>query len=672
MAKKITKPGDELKKIDLQPVSEPEVVAQEVSPGMVAEPVLPKPEAKEDTLDSSQVKPKRRFGWLKWVGLTLLLLILIFGGIGFWGYTTVKSLEPLLKNAAVSGNEVVTAFQGQDLIKAKESSAKLRADLSEIQKKYDSVKFLSAIPVFGAYIGDGQHGLTAAVSGIDALDKLISAIEPYSDLIGFKTEAKNLTAVQSIEDRIVFLVTTLGKISPQLESVSGDIEKVKNELGQIDPNRYPEEFMGKSIRSKIVGVQDSVKSFSVVISQAKPLIDLLPTLLGDPNEKTYMLLFQNDGELRPTGGFLTAYAFLKVSKGKITPLSSYNIYDLDSRFKKTVTPPDAIKKYLNESRWNLRNMNFSPDYKVSMETFSKYVRDLGLPTIDGIIAIDTYLPVALLKELGTIGVGGWGNFSANNDPRCDCPQVVYVLEDIISKPVPGVRLDRKAVLGPLMHSILANAMGSPKAKWPKFLNIVLEGINQKHLLFYFFEAANQKAAESFNAAGRIRDYDFDYLHISDSNLGGAKSDLFIKREVEQEIETTGDKVTKKVTITYNNPRKGSNCNLEAGQLCLNGVYRDYVRLYVPKGSKLTGVVGSEVKENTFEDLGKTVFDAFFTMRPESSSKLVFTYELPSLNLSPYRMLIQKQPGLTSVKHSISLDGKPTTIDLVKDQELVLE
>ena len=666
----------ELKKIDLQPLK-PEVKpakVEEVSPGTAPQiKITPRVVAPPSAGTPPRWNSKKpRLGWLKWLLFVILAIVLLLGAAGLYAYTFAKSLQPLLTAAAGSGNDIVTAFQGQDLIKAKEASAKLRGNLTEIQAKYNQTKFLTAIPFLGAYLRDGSHGLNAASAGLDALDKLILAIEPYSDLIGFKTEAKNLTAVQSIEDRIVFLVNTLGKISPQLTSISGDVDKIKSELGQINPNRYPETFMGRAIRAKIVGVQDSVASFAVIISQAKPLIDLLPTLLGDPNEKTYMLLFQNDGELRPTGGFLTAYAYLKVSRGKITPLNSFNIYDLDARFNKNVTPPDPIKKYLNENRWYLRNMNFSPDYKVSMETFSKYVRDLGLPTIDGIIALDTYLPVALLKELGPIGVGGWGNFSANNDPRCDCPQVVYILEDIISKPGPGVRVDRKAVLGPLMHSILANAMGSPKAKWPKFLNIVLEAINQKHVLFYFFEQANQKAAESFNAAGRIRDYDYDYLHVNDSNFGGAKSDLFIKREVEQEITTSADKVMKKVTITYTNPRKGSNCNLEAGQLCLNGVYRDYVRLYVPKGSKLVSVVGSEVKESTFEDLGKTVFDAFFTMRPESSSKLVFTYELPALNLSPYRLLIQKQPGLTSIKHAITLNGKPTTIDLTKDQELVLE
>ncbi len=658
MDKKDTLP----KKIELKPLK------------TEAKPEEVKVEENKIEVETTKPTPKKeKLSWLKWAGLALLVLVLLFGGIVAYGFVFYKSITPQIKDASAAGNELMANVQAQDLVKAKESSTRLKGKIIEIQNKYQGLTFLKAIPFLGAYVADGQHGLSAAVSGVNAIDKLIVAIEPYSDLLGFKADNKNLVQVNSIEDRIVFLVNTLSKISPQLESISGDVAKASDELSAINPNRYPETFMGKTVRGKIVGLQDTAISFATLIGQAKPLVDLLPALLGDPDQKTYMLLFQNDNELRPTGGFLTAYAYLQVTKGKIKPLNSFNIYDLDARFAKNVPAPDPIVKYLNETRWNLRNMNMSPDFKVSMDTFTKYIRDVnGLPHVDGIIAIDTEVPVKLLDVLGTIGVGGWGNFSSKNDPRCDCPQVVYELENLITKPGPGFRPDRKAVLGPLMHSILANAMGSPKHLWPKFLNIFLDSVAEKHLMFYFFEDKNQKAAESFNAAGRITDYAYDYLHLNDSNFGGAKSDLFIKRDVEQEITTSGGKVTKKVTITYTNPHKGSNCNLEAGQLCLNGVYRDYVRLYVPKGSKLTRVVGSEVKESTFEDLGKTVFDAFFTMRPESSSKLVFEYELPSFNLKPYRLFIQKQPGVNTIKQSITLDGKPTTFDLTKDREVTLE
>lgn len=607
----------------------------------------------------------------------VLVVLLIVAGFGFYGYKTAKSFMPDANKIQATVDELKLAFQNQDLILAKQKVAQLSIEAKQIEEKYNKHSWAGKVPFAGKYFQDGQAAFKAANHLVDSLNVLIVSVEPYADLLGFATsatgEAKTKTVQpQTIEDRIIFMAQTLDKISPDLDKVAVGMESAQKELDKIDPNRYPESIRGKNIRSKVIDLKSAVAESATLLSQAKPLIKLFPELLGNPNSKTYMVLFQNDAELRATGGFMTAYAFLKVTKGKIEPLASYNIYDLDDRFKKKVPAPEPIKKYLNESYLNLRNVNLSPDYKVSMDEFYKYYRDMsGLPKIDGIVAIDTKFPVEILKIIGPIGVGGWGNFGPQIDKRCDCPQVVYALEDMITKPVAGIRPDRKAVLGPLMHSMMANAMGSPKHIWPKLLNVGLNAIKEKHLMFYFMEDKSQSIAEDFNAAGRIKDYAGDYLHINDSNFGGAKSDMFITREVDQEITTENGVVTKTVSISYNNPRKGDNCNLEAGQLCLNGVYRDYVRVYVPKGSKLISVVGSEVKEQVSEDLGKTVFEGFFTMRPQSQSKIVFKYELPQMDLSTYKMLIQKQPGLDSVKHTITLDGNQQVVDLREDKEITL-
>ena len=612
---------------------------------------------------------------LLYILFPILFILILFGGLATYGYFTAKSFTPNIEALQVTGAKLSAAFQAQDLVVAKSEAQALSLQVGELDTKYQKVGWIGSFPFLGVYQKDGQHGINAGKFLTKSIETLIASVEPYADLLGFKTgiaTPSGTPKAQSIEDRIVFMAQTLDKISPDLEKVEADMTAAQKELDQINPARYPETISGKNIRSKIVEVKSTVAESAQLLSQAKPLIKLLPDLLGNPNPKTYMVLFQNDAELRPTGGFMTAYAFLRVTKGKIEPLSSFDIYDLDARFNKKVPAPEPIKKYLNETYLNLRNSNMSPDYKVSMDLFYKYYRDIpGFPKPDGIIAIDTKFPVEILKVIGPIGVGGWGNFGPQNAPACDCPQVVYALEQIADRPIAGFKTGRKAVLGPLMHSMMANAMGSPKHTWPRLVNVVLDSIKQKHLLFYFLEDKTQIVAEDFNAAGRIKPYAFDYLHINDANFGGAKSDMYITREVEQDIEKTDTGVTKTVSISYNNPRKGSNCNLEAGQLCLNGVYRDYIRLFVPKGSKLISVVGSEVKETVSEDLDKTVFEAFFTMRPESSSKIVFKYELPALDLSTYRMLIQKQPGTPSIKHTIILNGNQLVVDVDQDKEVIL-
>lgn len=611
--------------------------------------------------------------------IPIFLVLLILGGAGLYAYKTAKSFMPDINKLQATANELKSSFQNQDLIGSKKKATDLSLEISALKEKYTKYSWAGKIPLVGNYYQDGLSAINASSHLVDSLNVLIVSVEPYADLLGFVTSASDSADLkqktnqpQTIEDRIIFMAQTLDKISPELDKVAIGMDMAQKELAKIDDKRYPESIRGMNIRSKVTNLKSAVSESATLLSQAKPLIKLFPELLGNPNSKTYMVLLQNDSELRATGGFMTAYAFLRVTKGKIEPLASYNIYDLDDRFKKKVPAPEPIKKYLNEQYLNLRNVNISPDFKFSMDEFYKYYRDIsGMPKIDGIIAIDTKFPVEILKIIGPIGVGGWGNFGPQIDKRCDCPQVVYALEDMITKPVAGIRPDRKAVLGPLMHSMMANAMGSPKHTWPKLLNVGLTSIKEKHLMFYFTEDKTQLIAEDFNAAGRIKDYQGDYLHISDSNFGGAKTDMFITREVEQEIITENGVTTKTVSISYNNPRKGDNCNLEAGQLCLNGVYRDYVRLYVPKGSKLLSVVGSEVKEQVFEELGKTVFDGFFTMRPQSQSKIVFKYELPTMDLSNYKLLIQKQPGIDSIKHTVTYNGNQTVIDLREDKEVVL-
>lgn len=406
---------------------------------------------------------------------------------------------------------------------------------------------------------------------------------------------------------------TLDKLQPNIDKIDEKLKLAEEEINKINPQKYPQKLFGYQIREKIVKGQTLLKETRLMMEEIKPLISYLKPLLGFPDAKRYLLLFQNDAELRPTGGFLTAYAILEVHKGNFKPLGSWDIYTLDSKFGNRLPAPEPIKKYhKNVYYWHLRDMNLSPDFKVFIETFWPHYKTAGGPDVDGVIAVDTQVLVDILKVLGPVGVAEWGTFSAENDPRCNCPQVFYELEKLADKPVGTLRTERKAMLGPLMHAILLHVMQSPAKKWPEFFDVGFKNIQEKHILFYFFNEDIQKAIETLNAGGRIKDYQGDYFHLNDCNFAGAKSNIFIYQTVTQEIEINeNQEIIKKVTIDYVNPAPPSNCNLEAGDLCLNGLYRNWLRIYVPKGSELIEASGSEVEVRTYEELGKTVFEAFY-------------------------------------------------------------
>jgi len=603
----------------------------------------------------------------------LIIALIITGFLGFsvyFGYQVYHSSKVTLDSA----RQITKALEQKNIVEAQAQLITTHTNLKSTQTHYKTLGFYRYIPFLSVYYQDGERILQAAFAGLTATDQVLSALTPYADVLGF-SGGEGTPEFTSAEDRIIFIAETVEKLAPEMDKISAQLSLIDQAIQQISPSRYPAKIKDQEVRAKLISLQQTVSTMTSSISSFQPLVKLLPDLLGNPEPRRYMLLFQNNAELRPTGGFMTAYATLKVTKGKIEPGVSEDIYTLDASFKKKVPAPDPIKKYLPlVYNWNLRDMNLSPDFKISMDTFTKYAKEApAMPEVDGIIAIDTEIPVRLLKILGPIGVPGYGGkFSAENDPRCNCPQVIYELENIITRPTYEIREGRKSILGPLMNSMLANIMGSPKSKWPEFFNVFIEGIKEKHLLMYFYDENKQNAVEVLQAAGRIVDYDGDYLMINNTNFAGAKSNLFVESEVGHEISVGKDAVSHKLTLTYRNPAPASNCNLEAGQLCLNGILRDWIRIYVPRGSTLKSVKGSEVDVIVSEDLGKTVFEGFFTLAPQSVKKLEFEYEAPIKLVGDYRLLIQKQPGISAVPHTFALNGqKSKTFIINSDQEIIL-
>ncbi len=622
--------------------------------------------------------PKKKSFYKKpwFIVLTSILLLLV--SISVWIAIVANSTYAHIQKVQTHSSAMMTAFEGRDLATAKSELANTKTALADATSAYNAVGPLRYVPLLGSYLKDVDHVLKVGSIGAEVGDLIVSAIEPYADIMGFTGTSGGDLQLATAEDRIIFVAETVEKLAPQMDQISAKLKEVSNEFQAINENRYPKTVMGKEVRSKIVTLKTTVEGAAESLGQFQPIVKLLPDLLGNPEPKKYLIMFQNDAELRPTGGFLTAYATMSILRGKITSGVSEDIYTLDAGFKKKVPAPDPIKKYLPlVYNWNLRDMNLSPDFKDSMDTFTTYMQDSSVaPEFDALIAIDTEVPVRILKVLGPIGVPGYGGkFSADIDPRCDCPQVIYELENIITRPTYEIREGRKSILGPLMNSMLANMMGSPKSKWAEFFNIFTDSIKEKHLLMYFKDETKQSAVEALGAAGRINDYEGDYLHINDTNFAGAKSNMFVTQEVEEVVKMNSDgSLTKKLTLTYKNPRKGDNCNLEAGLLCLNGILRTWQRIYVPQGSVLKSAAGYELDTATSEEFGKTVFEGFFTLSPQSVKKIEVEYTVPAGTVkgSDYKLLIQKQPGTKDIKHTITLDSaKPKTQVLDSDQEIII-
>ncbi|GIV45005.1 MAG: hypothetical protein KatS3mg035_2128 [Bacteroidia bacterium] len=136
---------------------------------------------------------------------------------------------------------------------------------------------------------------------------------------------------------------------------------------------------------------------------------------------------------------------------------------LDNSIPNKPKAPTPILKYLPKvTTFNLRDSNLSPDFVESMKIFEKFYNQASQRTdIDGIIAIDTHVLVSTIKILDDqITVNG-RTYTTKPDDRCGgCPQVIYELEDNISRPVNYVRTDRKGLLGDMLVALMQKSLSS--------------------------------------------------------------------------------------------------------------------------------------------------------------------------------------------------------------------
>jgi len=605
-------------------------------------------------LRGSSSTRKRRPRWPLAI-LVIVLLALFFPLQGAYsGFQELKA----------HGQAIGSAYQNQNFGQLQAEISGSHKSLQKIDTSLGFLFWLKAIPIIGGYYGDVKALTYGAARDLQALDKLFTELKPSEKELGF------LGTPLAGQDRISQMLKILDKSLPILPSLNNDFKAAKESVDGIDENKYPEDFRGVKVRAAMRTAKNFMVGTYLATSEHVDALKITPSALGIP-PKNYLLLFQNDKEIRPTGGFMTAYAFLKVDRGQLSTTVSDDIYRLDEHLLATcqskicpLTPPSPIVRYLPEvngksrSAWSMRDSNLSPNVPTSAKEFERMYTLLGqgLP-FDGIIYIDTQVVEEMIEVTGPIEVYGT-KYTAETDHRCNCPNVIFELESYAEIAAKGEQ-DRKAVLGVLMSQILAKAIGSDIEKLPQLVETVTRLANHKHIMFFMHDSTTQEALAKLNWIGEIKTYDGDYLHINDANFAGGKSNIYVEQTVTQEINVKGGKVTKKITVEYKNPQPFGTW--------LNGINRDYVRVYVPMGSKLTGNKGSDDPVNTLEDLGKTVFEGFVQIRPQNSRKLELEYEVPYEPKREYKIMVQKQPGAKDFHYIIKINGS-TKADFKLDSD----
>lgn len=378
--------------------------------------------------------------------------------------------------------------------------------------------------------------------------------------------------------------------------------------------------------------------------------------------RSYLLLLQNNMELRPGGGFLGQYAIIDVKNGEIESLFLEDANLLDERINSAVSAPYPFKRLMSIKKWKFRDSNFSPDYPTNVERAKYFYRLAGRdPNFDGVIAINASVLNRVLKLTGPIIVPGYpGEYNSEN--------AVLKLEEQVERAyLANENIDsryRKNIMKKMAPIIVEKLFTLGNIK--KISDFTFEEMRNKDIQLNFENQELQQLVEEVGWGGLVdKDWDGDYLMFVDANMGAYKSDYFMKRDINYTADLTGEKPTATIEYTYIHTATYGDWRTSD--------YHSYLRVYVPHGSNLT-----ERKmvsyPNVQEEFGKTYFGFTAHTLINRQTRAIIKYELPEHVRNGYKLLVQKQSGVGDVPIKILVktdEGEFRHEDVLK-KDLILE
>jgi len=408
-----------------------------------------------------------------------------------------------------------------------------------------------------------------------------------------------------------------------------------------------------SLAQKMQTLTTHLPNIRSTINQARAVLPLVPSLIAQESKKTYLLLFQNSAEIRPTGGFIGSYGLLTFDKGKLLDFTVEDIYAADGQLKGFVEPPTPIKQYLGQNTWYFRDSNWDPDFTVSAQRAEWFLNKTTGRNVDGVIAVNLPAVKELLAATGPIKIEDYDeDITAENlFDRAEYHSEIDFF--------PG-STQKKDFLGSLARELFSKIENMSAGDLLKISQGLESALVQKQLLIYLHDQPAQKILLEQNWAGAIfepqlstvdnRPVTADYSYLVEANLGINKANYFLTRNIKHNLtilKTRQILVTS--TITYHNQ--------SPADAWPGGTYRSYVRDYLPENATLISVKSAENKlsaQTIDQEVinHKLVIGFPVTVPVKQSLDIEITYRLEDPfklvnNLGRLSIVIPKQPGTLS-------------------------
>ena len=571
---------------------------------------------------------------------------------------------------------VVAAFSSRGILAQQnvlQNSANAVENLNEAKQNLEAFNFSAAADRF-ALAADDFDKASSTLSNLGA-----SFLSIFGNLPGIRkvTAANKLVEaghdISKAGENLALAFSSLYKISflenksiakpiqdfrEVLQYSNQRISHANKLLAAINADTIPEDKrkLFEEFRAKI-------PDFKNYIGQAIEYSDYLISIVGTDAPKTYVMLLQNTGERRPTGGFPGTYAVMAFADGTLKKLFVDDVYNIDGQIKENRIPPAPLVHIT--PNLGMRDANWFADFPASARKIEEYYRLDGGAKLDGVFAVTPTVIARILAIIGPVELSEHNvTLASDNFMALLQDQVEYKAD----------RAQPKKIIADFQPKFFEKIASATKDQWLAIMKVLLQSVAEKHVIAYFNDADLQEQAVKRGFGGELVATDSDYLQVNFSNVRGSKSDAVTSNKMILASEFLPDSLSQTLTVT----------RIHRGGSSPYGFYNKenpaYVKVYLPKGAVFDGIEGNSTPDykplidfaelgfkedseitaleknaahptpgvDVFEETGKTVIGYWQITKPQRTSIATLKYHIPlsalDLQSDEYKLYWQKQSG----------------------------
>lgn len=452
--------------------------------------------------------------------------------------------------------------------------------------------------------------------------------------------------------------------------VSADIKRVILDISQLQVEKSLPQTYAKQLAQ-----------FKSPLIQASGIIDVLPQLTGVGREVRYLVLFQNNMELRAGGGFIGSYGILTLRDGKMQNFSIHDVYDADGQLTGHVDPPYYLRRYIGSSHLFLRDSNFDVEFGQNAAMAASLLQASTGDAVDGVVTMDVSFLRTLLEEIGPVYVPAYDEtVSAKN---------FYIMAQTKAENnfFPGSN-QKQDFLQHVAKALILSLEDRDQLPYVGLLEAMQQGLSQKHIMVTSADHRLKTLLEKNGFAPSITKLATekaasinDFLGVFESNVGLNKGNYYIKRAIQQDItlRSSGEREGV-IRLRYN--------NFSTDTSPFGGEYKVYIQLVLAEDTRIDSISINGVPQQiqlpilservytsvgfippqgieVLEDAryGRSIF-SFYTVVPVSSEQeLLIRYTSVQENPLPdqftYLLRVFKQPGTDFDPYKLTLTYDPS-------------